>query len=91
MGIFSWLLSAMKFVHHFLIDPFKNDNQYKLKDAAEDRKIVNDIFEEHKFSLKRGTDKFREVNDELNEQERMRFNKWLDILILLKTIQIQNS
>lgn len=90
-GVFYWFLSTMNFVHHFLIDTFKNDNQYKLKDIAEDRKIVNDIFEEHKFSLKGGTDKFREVNDELNEQERMRFNKWLDILILLKTIQIQNS
>ena len=52
---------------------------------------ADEVFEKYGFDLEKRSEKFRDVNDELNEQQKIRFNKWLDILIILKTIQRETS
>lgn len=62
------------------------------KETEPEKKLtVDEVFEKYGFDLEKRTEKFRDVNDELNEQQKIRFNKWLDILIILKTIQRETS
>lgn len=63
----------------------------KPKTLLEAMRDVGVIFQKFSISFTDSTKKFRDTNDRLNEKQHERFLHWLDILILLKTKQIETK
>ena len=90
--IFDVIGGFFNFIKSKVFDLFEEkEDELKPKSSLETYTEIGYIFDKFSINFADSTKKFRETNEELQEKQRVRFLHWLDILILLKTKQIETK